>query len=372
MANISRDTFYKMKHYVSVRLQQGVPLVDADWNEMEDIRRFELQAFLKWFIGNGVPAGNDGFCIKGIDNVENDFIIKGGDGTPEGAGRCLVEGWDVINESDLNYTHQPLYQNATLAAKWNVDPLLELTAPDESHADLVYLDIWEREVNEQEDPNLVNSAIGVPTCVRFKREWVVRVLENCDLSEVPKTWNVNGNEQEIRKEGHAYYPLARKVGQQIDDLRRTGLNLSNLCNGWVRLPFLPKPVKSIARPEFELKIFHASCDKNGAVGSMEIPIPLGINRINRFRIAGEKNTGGINVYLKRVNLTETDVTENDLLPVPDDRSSINATDNKYFNRTWISTDFTSTSLDPETSALTVLVQALGEADIGFIAVEFMG
>ena len=169
MANISRDTFDKMKHYVSVRLQQGVPLVDADWNEMEDIRRFELQAFLKWFVGDGVPAGNDGFCIVDITG-EKDFTI--------GAGRCLVEGWDVINESDLKYTDQRLYKNDTLAGTWKVDPLPELTAPDESRTDLVYLDIWEREVNEQEDSNLKNPAIGVPTCVRFKREWVVRVAED--------------------------------------------------------------------------------------------------------------------------------------------------------------------------------------------------
>src|SRR5215207_4039206 len=55
-----------MKHYVGVRLQQGVPIVDADWNELEDIRRYELQAFLKWFVGDGVPAGNDGFRIKAM------------------------------------------------------------------------------------------------------------------------------------------------------------------------------------------------------------------------------------------------------------------------------------------------------------------
>lgn len=54
--NISRDTFNIFKHYNGVRLQQGVPLVDADWNEMEDIRKFELQNLLKWFIGNGVPS----------------------------------------------------------------------------------------------------------------------------------------------------------------------------------------------------------------------------------------------------------------------------------------------------------------------------
>ena len=60
MGNFSRDTFNKLKHYVGVRLQQGVPLVDADWNEGEDIRKHELQNFLKWFVGDGIIQGNPG------------------------------------------------------------------------------------------------------------------------------------------------------------------------------------------------------------------------------------------------------------------------------------------------------------------------
>lgn len=359
MANISRDTFDKMKHYVSVRLQQGVPLVDADWNEMEDIRRFELQAFLKWFIGDGVPAGNEGFRIVEIKNEKKDFTIKGGDGTPEGAGRCLVEGWDVINESDLKYTDQRLHKDSTLAGKWKVDPLPELMEADSNRPDLVYLDIWEREVNEQEDSNLKNPVIGVPTCVRFKREWVVRVLENCNQSEVPS---------EIRKEGHAYYPLARKTGSIITDLRRTGLTLSNIRNGWLRLPFLPKRLDVInpATPnnEFKLFIFHASCDANGAAGSMEIPIPPGVNRINRFRIGVEKNDALIIVDLRRVNFFQHTNTSLLTKEIKECSSS--------FVQTWSPIDFVDTSLDPEQSALAVSVKATKAADISFIAVEFIG
>jgi hypothetical protein len=61
---ISNTTFDKMKQYVSVRMQQGVPLLDSDWNEKDDIRRYEMRSFIKWFIGDGVPYGNDGFAIK--------------------------------------------------------------------------------------------------------------------------------------------------------------------------------------------------------------------------------------------------------------------------------------------------------------------
>lgn len=353
--NFSRNTFDKLKHYVGVRLQQGVPIVDADWNELEDIRKSELETFLKWFVGNGIPLGNDGFkielshvsgnirlCVNGefgmrttltidfnkstaagalgfsaddcladgtglsvrlfgkkkepftlaegmtlvisvkhtplesssqnkarsrtwkvtfhkgkpfkdiskatgdevvaeIDRVAselhvsvglvNDFIIKGGDGTPEGAGRCLVEGWEVVNESDLLYTDQPLYESDALATTaFGVDTLTPLTGkkPDQDHSNLYYLDVWERIVDEHEDKDLVNKMIGVPTCLRIKREWVVRVLEGCEknAATVPEA---------MRKQGHVYYPLARfeyfqysgspSPSPLLVDLRRTGVSI---------------------------------------------------------------------------------------------------------------------------------------------------
>jgi len=340
MGNFSRDTFDKLKHYVSVRLQQGVPILDADWNEMEDIRKHELRTFLKWIVGNGVPKENDGFRIAPIsgggagtivltsnkedtgfssivinrdastaadalgfgpnnystsrtgssparltgnatglfnlangstlvvsadnkDEVEvvfnqsefsdishataaevvdvinnavqdftasvgegNDFIIKGG--TDNGPGRCLVEGWDVIIETDINYTAQPLYNNDALAREWGVDPLGPLLSTG-NRTDTVYLDVWEREVGAQDDNDLVNEAIGIETCVRLKREWVIRVVENLanknDLIKYLKDKN-------LFREEHVYYPLAALeraanrntiVEDDITDLRRTGL-----------------------------------------------------------------------------------------------------------------------------------------------------
>ena len=134
MGNYSRDTFDRLKHYVGVRLQQGVPLIDADWNEQEDIRKFELRAFLKWFAGNGVPRGNDGFLILAAAGTTNNFDIRGGNGTAEGAGRCIVEGLDVMLESTMRYSSQPLYNNPTLAGQWGVSPIAPLTTPATSPA----------------------------------------------------------------------------------------------------------------------------------------------------------------------------------------------------------------------------------------------
>src|SRR4051812_12821849 len=98
MGDFSRDTFqltntlYQVlsgktvanpRHYVGVRLQQGVPLLDSDWNELEDLRRLELQALVKMFIGTGVPVGNDGFRVSSSGDANN-FSLH--------AGVILVEG----------------------------------------------------------------------------------------------------------------------------------------------------------------------------------------------------------------------------------------------------------------------------------------
>lgn len=223
MGNFSRDTFDRLKHYVGVRLQQGVPIVDADWNELEDIRKYELQAFLKWFVGNGIPAGNDGFRIIAVTD-SNDFGIQGGDGTAAGAGHCLVDGWDVINESTVRFTAQPLFNNTPLATAWGVAPITPLTTPAANRNDLVYLDVWEREVDSTGDTTLVNPAIGVETAVRLKREWAVRVVEGSTTLPTSPA-------------GHAYYALAtlaRTGGSAtiaagaITDRRQTGLNLASL------------------------------------------------------------------------------------------------------------------------------------------------
>jgi hypothetical protein len=242
MGNFSRDdTFDALKHYVGVRLQQGVPIVDADWNEMEDIRKYELRAFLKWFVGNGVPSGDDkGFRIftiflPNLIVTPNDFRI--------GSGRCLVDGWDVINDDTLRYTEQPLYQSKDLPDAWGVPPLEELKSPLplKDRTDLVYLDVWEREINSQESEeayeHLVHPDIGIETCVRLKREWVVRVEQG--IAGDGSDWTPP---EDIVLDKHVYYPLAlwqRKWRSQgvppeivegitVTDLRRTGLNLAVL------------------------------------------------------------------------------------------------------------------------------------------------
>lgn len=184
MGNFSRNTFRPERNYSGIRLQTGVPLLDSDWNELEDLRKHELQAALADYLGDGIPAGRSGFKIAHVDSAgaqgtANDFRILAGDGgTP---GRCLVRGQLASIAATLRYQEQPLFQNAGLAASWGAPMLPALTTPTAARTDIAYLDIWEREVDSAEDEFLINRDIGVETCVRLKREWVVRVAEGAPI-----------------------------------------------------------------------------------------------------------------------------------------------------------------------------------------------
>jgi hypothetical protein len=190
MGNFSQDPTVRAadaiaKQYVGVRIQQAVPLLDADWNLLDDIRRSELEAFGRLFIGSGVPAGSDGFNITAVAQP-NDFAI--------GAGLCLVGGKTARNDADVRYTTQPNFGNPTL-----VPPLAALTPPATNKPFLVVLDVWDREVDSDEDPALIDGRIGVETAVRLKREWAVRVFrepEDLPLVAAPPA-------------GHAFLRLAR-------------------------------------------------------------------------------------------------------------------------------------------------------------------
>lgn len=158
---LTEESVSDPQHYVGVRLQQGVPLLDADWNELDDIRRTEAQALLNFFIGSGVPANNNGFEITG-SGASNSFTI--------GAGIMSVDGLMVINPQVTTYIDQPESSNLPI-----------LNQPPGERTDLIYLDVWDEEVgangSNYDDARLVNPQIGVETSRRLARHWAVRVEE---------------------------------------------------------------------------------------------------------------------------------------------------------------------------------------------------
>ncbi|MGY1694616.1 DUF6519 domain-containing protein [Geodermatophilus sp. SYSU D00814] len=212
MATMSPSTFNPLLRYVNVRLQQGVPIVDADVNELDDVRRFELRAFLKWFVGDGVPEGNDGFRITG--DLDNDLTIRAGAPAPPAeaapadvalrhVGRILVDGVDVITTADLRYSQQDLHEDrpgaAALAARLGVSVVPRLRTPTASETSVVYLDVWEHLVTPDDEPDLIHPGLGVETCARIRRDWVVRVRPGTDPPRPGQADHLPG---------HLYYALA--------------------------------------------------------------------------------------------------------------------------------------------------------------------
>ncbi|MBI5788780.1 MAG: hypothetical protein HZA78_08010 [Candidatus Schekmanbacteria bacterium] len=99
-ANISRDMYEEEKRYQMLVHQQGVPWVEADENDRNWIFYNLLRRLTQKVIGNG--SLDDGFKIVGT-GAANDFTITGGNGTPEGAGRLLVEGFQCILPISRSY-----------------------------------------------------------------------------------------------------------------------------------------------------------------------------------------------------------------------------------------------------------------------------
>jgi hypothetical protein len=213
MGNFSQDPDKRAadaakKHYVAVRLQQAVPVLDADWNLLDDLRRSELENLASLFIGDGVPVGSDGFHILASTQPSpppNDFVIR--------AGLCIVGGKSTVNDADTSYATQPNFGNPDL-----VPPLATLTTPAADQTLIVYLDVFEEEVDSLRDPGLVDIRIGIETAIRLKRNWAVRVDVSLPAPPV----------------GHLFLQLAqlkRKAGvasidkSMITDLRDTQLSI---------------------------------------------------------------------------------------------------------------------------------------------------
>ncbi len=206
-SNNKQDTFDPQKKYIGIRLQQGVPLLDRDWNELEDIRRYADVILKKYYIGNGTP--DDGFKITHPDPHSNDFMIS--------SGRFLVDGFEVVNAPQgpdpfIMYSQQ--------------EGVPELILPDPvggPRNDYVYLDVWVEEVNSQQDAALKNlQDIDIETCVRHKLNW--KVLLSVGVEPVPAD------------SSHHVHILAkytrmmsgRVVTHTLTDLRISGLSVVRL------------------------------------------------------------------------------------------------------------------------------------------------
>lgn len=234
--------------YLGLHIEQGVPVLDRDLNLLHDLLAARISSAFARHIGDGLPAGADGFAVKALEapeNIGNFSITAGQDGQP---GTCLVAGMEVTIRTATTYLRQ---RPAPVALSTPTPP------QPNPRRDLVYLDVSVTEVNAAADHDLANPRdVGMQTSVRLKLDWTVRVAEGRPIPQ-PEA-------------GHSFYPLAelrRPHGtdtiddSMITDLRQHRLTVSDLEQ---RLTVLEAV---LLRPTFAQPPEPQIVPRRGAIGS---------------------------------------------------------------------------------------------------------
>lgn len=169
----SRFSFDELKRYLMMLKEQGVPVLDDEFNLLQEILLTVIRRVVADSFGDG--SVTNGFLIAGT-GASNNFTIKGGDGTAGGAGRLYLSGYPIVLAQDTTYAAQPIAQAA-------------LTTPSANRLDEVYIDAWLDEVDNSNDPAIIDPSMGIETSRRLKLLWKVKVAEG---STTPPAF-VDGN-----------------------------------------------------------------------------------------------------------------------------------------------------------------------------------
>ncbi len=132
-------------------------LTDADWNNLVDVFKAQLQEALNDVIGYGQPGPG-----KGALNVTDDFKIQAGDLYTDGLRAELIhkDPITIIEQTDF-----PVKESFS-------------SLPDMKNC-IIYADVWERPVTSLEDENLRDSALhGADTCTHTQRMLQVKWCPN--------------------------------------------------------------------------------------------------------------------------------------------------------------------------------------------------
>jgi parallel beta-helix repeat protein len=186
----SRRRFDPAKHYAGVLMQQGRVQLDSDWNELAEIEDRRWRAAVvdtlgRTAVGRATP---DAFLIDGT--VATGLTI--------GTGRMFVDGLVAENFGARNGAgFDPILDDLRSAAPI---PLLDqpyLSSREQPPATgpfALFLDVWQREVTAVEDPQLLETALGVDTTTRVQTVWQVKALTglpagtNCSTLATTPAW----------------------------------------------------------------------------------------------------------------------------------------------------------------------------------------
>jgi hypothetical protein len=222
------------KNYMSVHVEQGVPVLDRDLNLLGDLIIATMQQVLSRHIGDGTAGATD-FAIQSNGNPL-DFTIL--------AGTYLAGGMTLTLAANTTYLTQHAPASASPAP-----PLPALTAPPPvlpvPRTDTVYLDIWRDEIDDASDHDLANATdVGLRTSTRSKAQFVVRVAENASTPPASPAQ-------------HLFVPLAQLTRPTpttvtINDLRLAHLSIAQVTQRLATIQSALKPVITSVAPNHVL------------------------------------------------------------------------------------------------------------------------
>lgn len=296
-AVISRNMYDEAKRYVETVLQEGVPLVDADYNDQMDSFYTQLRRVISNSIGDG--ARGVAFQItQNIANLINDFLILGGVDGDDGPEELFVKGFQAqlqatetylidgntapvssaiignqLIDTAANYTPGSLVGKVlvpdlsdpgtfftitantdttitcglldNLAAGANAGDFyrVKLTTPTAGPArlDLVYLDVYLDEINATEDPDLMHNIDGIDVEAMLRKKLVQRVFVEEGIT-LPITLPSGYTDADGNR--HVQLPLAtilrpggnsQILNSMITDLRRKIFRLDEVDDRFVNV-----------------------------------------------------------------------------------------------------------------------------------------
>ncbi len=169
--DFTRDTFYPLKYFSRVLMQQGRVQLDADWNEQADILLRLIRHLAKNLIGpQGGPVNGAGFAIT-VASTNNNLLIGTGDYYIDG---ILVE--NRVENEDVDDNGNPIPYAYNTQPYYTPPTSLPLNNPDYY---LVYKDVWEQQITYLEDESIREVALGESrpdTATRALVVWQVKVI----------------------------------------------------------------------------------------------------------------------------------------------------------------------------------------------------
>jgi parallel beta-helix repeat protein len=193
----TRFTFDPLKGYSGLRKQQGRVSLDADFNEFESILDRRHRAGMYDVVGQPPKstATEDKAVVPQTTPEGFQIEVNSNGGLTIGRGRAYVDGILVECFGDINPSSQKLtnYTDTHLGGVYSETPLpyakqpfyYQSNYPTLSQAstsqtiDLVYLDVWQREVTVWEEDALREPALNGPdTATRVQTAWQVKVLRH--------------------------------------------------------------------------------------------------------------------------------------------------------------------------------------------------